>query len=242
MTHPTAPLAYHLVSRVEPFKVVSPRHIFANQMWEVHEPIGKFNIDFNKLGYSSRTKLTQLRRNYWNPEAAQSVLAHLKKRKSHTFTSLSLLMQANPKDSRSQGYCMEFLDLRATSKTVEATLHYRSTEVLQKLAADMGFLQWVFEQLDIIPDRLTLMMSNCYVSGVFLPSLFQWEDPYGFFEWAEAEAQDFHGLVSKYFYARYRDPEARPTYSPVKRQHRLLWREPLTVKKLFRWMKKRYNL
>lgn len=234
--HPTLELAKRLIQGT-PEKVVSPRFIYHSITWTPREIIP---TDFAMLGFNHRSKMTQLKRNYWNPEVAKKVMDRVRGRKNLAFTSMAVPMRGADKDPRSQGWCMDAMVISVFgTNRLKVSVSYRSTEVLQKFAADQTFLLWVFEELGIKPTQVSFYLSNGYVSGVFMPTIFMFEEPEPFLEWANKKARPWLELTAPYFWKRYHNPDIIPSYSPARKQHRMAWTKiPSRMKQALSWIKK----
>src|SRR6185369_17131685 len=111
-----------------------------------------------KLSYAdlhyTLAKRRQLARNYWDQEevdAAREKLVAREGKKDHT--SVSIQLRGQKKDSRSQGYCMQNLVISMSRTALEVDVYYRSTELIQKFAADLVFFS---EQLPPLFEQLSL--------------------------------------------------------------------------------------
>lgn len=148
-----------------------------------------FSISLEDLGYSgSGNKISQLTRNYYNPESVKSAREKLGIRvaKKSNYTSVMISMVGEKKDPRSQGHCMSSMVithnpknlLRGKKMSVAIDIFYRSTEIIRKFGADLIFLS-----TKVIPESLPPSLSleditevrfhfsNVYFSPTFYPLL-----------------------------------------------------------------------
>lgn len=152
------------------------------------------------------SKEAQLNRNYWNLESIEAGRNKLLERSGKPHSSVTISMNAASKQSISQGFCMIALVLTVTNE-MRADMYYRSTEVIQKFAADLVFLSdrlpQIFKGLPK-PDHVQFTFSNLYVSAMFLPIFLRFHpDPVGFFEALKISDPRFYktcqSAVLKYF-------------------------------------------
>lgn len=220
MNHPSLDLIMHALT-YPVARVVSPRFIFQDILWT---PESFPEVDLKMLGFSPTAKMRQLVRNYYDPEAAARVANLLTARKKHAYTSVSLSMRAGEKDYRSQGWCMEAIVFRRCGNSeVTATVLYRSTEIVQKFSADLAFIPWVYEQMGVEVAKTHFFFANAYVSGVFLPAVFNHHEPVQFLKRVKALNPAFYALVARYFLRYYNHPDQTSAYSPRKKQMKLGW-------------------
>lgn len=144
------------------------------------------DLNFTDICYTS-AKLRQLERNYWNVEGFEAAFTKLAARKGKDHTSVSIQLQADEKDSRSQGFCMQNMVITQTKDVLLVDVYYRSTEVLQKFLADLILfsqkLPPMFTALGRNPTQVRFHFANMYLSAVFMPILMRYEpDPVGFFK------------------------------------------------------------
>ena len=147
-----------------------------------------FDVSLAELGYGGRsTKMSQLHRNYRNPESIASARNKLSERinKKSAYSSVMATMVGDEKDPRSQGHCMSSTVITYNPKdyvsgepTLFVDIYYRVTEVIKKFGADLIFFSEV-----IIPEMLPKELSiedidgvrfhfaNIYLSPLFLPIL-----------------------------------------------------------------------
>ena len=204
----------------EPFLFNGARGIYQSIGFQVDEIPP---VDLPSLGYNTRAKMTGLKRMYFNPEEAERVKDLLKRRAHQAFTSASMSMRGGKKDSRSMGYCMEALVISTTGDRTTAEVMYRSTEVIKKFSADLVFLPWVFEQLEVKPDLVRFHFANAYLSGVFFPTLFPWWEPVDFLEHIRVVDPKLFIVATRFLRRLVRTKDQRFPYSPENQQHVFAW-------------------
>lgn len=181
-------------------------------------------VDLPSLGYSYRAKMGGLKRVYFNPDEAARVRDLLKRRSHQAFTSVSMSMRAGAKDGRSMGHCLEAIVISTTPETLNATVLYRSTEVIKKFSADLAFIPYVFEQLEVKPDLVRFFFSNVYLSGVFFPTLFNHWDPVDFLEMIRKRDQKLFIVGTRFLRRLVKTEDQRFPYSPENQQHKFAWK------------------
>lgn len=161
------------------------RKVVQNIQLEV--PLTDPGFGYGDLCYAGNgTKERQLLRNYWPEALAEAAITKLIERKDSEHTSVAIALQGEKKDSRSQGYCMQSLVLTQTRQAVSAHLFYRSTESIQKFAADLllfsELLPPIFERLEWEAPPLQFTFANVYCSAMFMPILLRYHpDPMDLF-------------------------------------------------------------
>lgn len=163
-------------------------------------------LSLEELGYNPKSKMGQLKRNYYNEESLKAANEKLKSRmdgKKYQ-TSVAASTQGGKKDERSQGHCM--LQVVVTHFTEGLTgkgkhfltvdIHYRSTELIKKFGADLVFLNQVLipellRDIDIPIREVRFYFSNLFVSSLFLPVLYYMKDPVELLQLVEQEDPDF---------------------------------------------------
>jgi hypothetical protein len=178
------------------------------------------SLTYSDLGYG-KNKDGLLRKNYINEEELERVDSILKRRaggRGHHMTSVALAFRGEKKHTRSQGWCLLSLVVsrmrRPAMETVE--IHYRSTEAILKFGADLVLLNWVFERLNLNPDQVTFRFANIHLSGVYLPTLFQWWEPEDFIQFVHKHDRDFFKRGLRWLLRRF-------PFSPENVQHRINW-------------------
>lgn len=170
------------------------------QVWDSGVPSG-----FSSMGYKNdSSKMKQLARNYFNHETVAAANAKLKKRmdKGSSQTSVAVMMGAGKKSSLSMGYCMQSIVASHTKEGIRVVAFYRSTEVIQKFFADLKFLhEFIFPQLFKGIDMNGLLsvrfqFVNAYVSAMFFPLVYQFEDPTAFLKRVERADKPFWRLAA----------------------------------------------
>lgn len=156
----------------------------------------------------TKAKERQLLRNYWNQEEVDAAIDKLMKRKGKDHSSVSIQMRGRDKDSRSQGFCMQNLVISMTKEDLTIDIYYRSTELIQKFAADLVFfstqLPPLFEKLGREPSVVRMKFANVYLSAVFVPILVRFHpNPYQFFMHLKTHDPRFYrtcGLAARRFF------------------------------------------
>lgn len=138
-------------------------------------------IDYTDFGYT-KSKFTQLKRNYWNTPTALELVEKLKTRMDKPHSSVAMpLANMDKGDGRSQGHCMQSLVATWIGKEYHLDIYYRSTELQQKFLADLVFLsRMIQEDFSEIgqPKFVRFRFANAYVATVMLPILFRFDpDP-----------------------------------------------------------------
>lgn len=183
------------------------------------------SLTYSDLGYG-KNKEGLLKKNYIDPEEMERVDSILKRRagKSHT-TSVALSFRGQRKNSRSQGWCLLSLVVsrmkRPAMETVE--VHYRSTEAILKFGADLVLLNWVFEQLGLEPSQVTFRFANIHLSGVYLPTLFQWWDAEDFISFVHDNDRDFFKRGLRWLLRSSYVRNQWFPFSPENVQHKINW-------------------
>lgn len=163
----------------ETLTISGVRKIAADLAFELPwEDLTSGGLKYTDLCYTM-AKERQLLRNYWNQDEVDAAIDKLQKRKHKDHSSVSVQMRGREKDSRSQGYCMQNMVITMTKETVTVDIYYRSTELLQKFAADLVFfstqLPPLFEKLGRKPSVVRMKFANVYLSAVFIPILARYE-------------------------------------------------------------------
>lgn len=179
-------------------------------------------LTYGSFGYGS-SKHKQLLRNYWNPEEVSRVRKILDKRENSSFTSVSLMMRGQQKESRSMGWCMNALVISRAAGSTRVEIQYRSTEIILKFGADLVFLPWVFEQLEIEPEEVTFRFANCFLSGMYYPYLMtHWNAREFFDELWEGDRKFFERSTRFMLRSASREKQTFP-FSPARVAHRFAW-------------------
>lgn len=175
----------------KPGAYIQVRKLFQHAEWEVPWEIFKTGIDFPciRMGYASdKTKMDQLRRNYFNEEAIDKVREAFKSRinsrgAKRLQTCVTTNMLNREKKVTSMGQCIQTLTLNYLSdgkgdEGFYIDINYRSTEVIQKFLADLKFLNDIvfprlLEGIENPPHVVRFTFSSLYISVMFLPIFFQ---------------------------------------------------------------------
>lgn len=197
------------------------RRIIQDYHWSITE-LPK--LTYADLGYSP-AKEKQLLRNYYNPEEFERVKQVLEKRKKKSgLTSVSLMLRAKPKDSRSMGHCMLSLTVSRLSKVEVVDMHYRSTELIFKFGADLVFLRRVFDELGINPSLIRFHFCNAFISGGYWGTLGQFWDLGEFLHELSISDPKFFKSGTRVLLRSAREKDQKYKYSPHNQQHKLIWR------------------
>jgi hypothetical protein len=164
-------------------------------------------FDYTDLCYT-RAKERQLLRNYWDQAEVDAAMTKLAGRKGKDHSSVSIQMRGQVKDSRSQGFCMQNTVISMTKEDLTVDIYYRSTELIQKFAADLVFfsnqLPPLFDALGRTPSVVRMRFANVYISAVFVPILVRYEpDPMAFFQHLSEHDAHFYrtcGLAARRFF------------------------------------------
>lgn len=185
------------------------------------------SLTYSDLGYG-KNKEGLLRKNYIDEEELDRVDSLLKRRaggRGHHMTSVALSFRGEKKHTKSQGWCLLSLVVsrmrRPAMETVE--IHYRSTEAILKFGADLVLLNWVFERLSLNPDQIKFRFANIHVSGVYLPTLFQFWEPEEFIEFVHANDMDFFKRGLRWLLRSSYTKDQWFPFSPENVQHRINW-------------------
>lgn len=183
---------------------------------------------YSDIGYS-KNKHSQMLRNYYNADEFARIRTILEKRQKQSFTSVSLSLRGKPKDTRSQGWCMNSLVLsRARDGRESIELQYRSTELILKFGGDLVFIPWILKELGLDPSakRITrFRFANAYLSAVFFPTAGAlWGDAVEFLETVWKYDQELFRHGTRFFLrSAYREDQVFP-YSPENQQHKFSWK------------------
>ena len=183
-------------------------------------------VDLEAIGYArSGVKMKALQRMYFDPKECQRIKTLLKKREKQSFTAVSMSMRAGEKDGRSMGHCIDSTVIASDEHAQTwVTVMYRSTEVIKKFTADLAFLPWVFEQLEIKPSGVSFFFSNAYLSGVFFPTLFGSLDPIEFLKMLRRREPVLFVVATRFLRRTVRSRNQKFPYSPEQHQHEFAWK------------------
>lgn len=171
----------HRVAATPPLARSGVRKIIANVSWEL--PYSEFEdpgIHYRDLCYSEKGKHAQLARNYWDQDAVDAAVGKLQAREGKDHSSVTISLQGAKKDSRSQGFCMVAMVITRTKSDASVDIFYRSTELIQKFAADLVFFSKqfpvIFDELDFEPSVVRFHFANVYLSAMFIPIVLKYDD------------------------------------------------------------------
>lgn len=208
------------------FEYNGARRISTNVLWQPERLPWITLEQMAHLGYARpETKLKALDRMYYNELEAARVRALLKKREGQAFSAVSMSMLAGAKDARSMGHCLSAIMLSLTPKRAEVTVTYRSTELIKKFSADLAFIPRVLERIGVMkPDRVSFFFSNCFVSGVFFPTLMRYVDPIEFLEFLRKREHPMFIVATRFLRRSVRTREQDFPFSPERMQHEFAWK------------------
>lgn len=180
----------------EPTQVVQERKMHLGQVWKVPGLAwaAGFPITPRQLGYQpNSTKLTQLTRTYFNQESLEAanrkLVSRIKAGKTQTSVGASLV--AGGKREESQGHCMRAITVNHFRNKdwnhLSVHIFYRTTEVIQKFAADLWFLQekvfpTLLKDVNVPLSEVRFYFTVLSFSPLFLPVLYNFVDPVEFLE------------------------------------------------------------
>lgn len=169
---------------------VGVRKFFNGIDWEIPwDTFKDFTMPATEIGYAGwDSKYKQLDRNYWNQEEFDKIRDQLRARitKPQTCVTARFGNQAKKKDS--MGFCIQTISLNYIKKTYSnnpnfiVEVHYRSTEGLKKLTADIHYLAnkvipYLTEGLGVEPDIIRLRFCTMYICPIFSPVLMNLINP-----------------------------------------------------------------
>ena len=181
-------LSLHWAIASAPTLVISGvRKIVGDISWQIPGSALKTDLTFEDLGYTTKGKFGQLKRNYWNQESVDIAVKKLLSRKDSVHASSAIRLQAGDKDSRSSGYCMQNMVITICGDKSFVDIYYRSTEVSMKFLADLIFfckvLPPIFEELGIEPELIRFKFANAFISALYQPVFLRFEqNPVGFYK------------------------------------------------------------
>jgi len=193
------------VAAEEPIARSGIRKIVANVDWEL--PYSSFEepgIHYRDLCYSEKGKHAQLARNYWDQAAVDAAILKLQAREGKDHSSVTINLQGATKDSRSQGFCMVAMVITRTKTDASVDIFYRSTELIQKFAADLVFfskqLPTVFEDLPFEPSVVRFHFANVYLSAMFIPIVLKFGDGDRFFSKMDPKFYRTAGMSTRRYF------------------------------------------
>lgn len=169
------------------------------------------SIDCKNLGYSSnKSKMNQLRRNYFPEEKIIQLREKFKDRiksrgakKSQSCFAVNMLNQE--KKVTSMGQCIQTIAINyleiEKQEFFYIDINYRSTEIVQKFLADLMFLQDIvfpvlLDEVDKNPKAIKFTFSCLYISAMFMPVVFQFIEPMKVLKILERSDEKFYSTVS----------------------------------------------
>lgn len=220
----------------EAFLYSGVRKIIQDLTWEISTLP---DLTYEDLGYGSN-KFKQLCRNYIDLGEMERVRSLLDRRAGQSFTSVAMSLRGAKKDGRSMGHCMQTLVVSWKKDYETVEVQYRSTEVIQKFGADLVFLRYLLEELDLSPDLFRFRFANAYLSGVFFPTLCAHWDAIDFFEYLwEHDQKLFAGGTRFFLRSAYREDQFFP-FSPENVQHKFAWKH-LDMERIKDYLEKKHK-
>lgn len=220
----------------EAFLYSGVRKIVQDITWEIDELP---DLTYEDLGYGPN-KFKQLCRNYIDLGEMERMRDLLDRRAGQSFTSAAMSLRGAKKDSRSMGHCMQTLVVSWKKDYETVEVQYRSTEVIQKFGADLVFLRYLLEELDLCPDLFRFRFANAYLSGVFFPTLCAHWDAEEFLDYLfEHDPKLFAGGTRFFLRSAYKRDQHFP-FSPENVQHKFAWAN-LDMKRIKRYLEKKHK-
>lgn len=210
--------------RDEPFYRGGLYKQFSGITWE-EKKLPK--LTYEELGFKGY-KENQLKKNYINEDEVQRVEDILTRRsqgKGHHMTSVALNFRGEAKRRQSQGWCLLSMVVSRTKRPAAEIIEfqYRSTEAIFKFGADLVLMDWVLNRLNLNPDLIRWRFANIHLSGVYLPTLFNWWEPRDFLQFVHDNDMDFLKRGCRWLLrSSYTEDQFFP-YSPEQVQHKINW-------------------
>jgi hypothetical protein len=207
------------------FEYNGARRIQTNVLWQPKTPPWVTLAQLKDFGYERpETKLNALKRMYFNDIEAARIRALLKKREDQAYSAFALSTIAGAKDSRSMGHCINSIALAITPKRCQAMVMYRSTELIKKFSADLCFIPWVLDQLEVEIESVSFFFANCFVSGVFFPLLMRYIDPVIFLEFLRKREPEMFVVATRFLRRSVQTHRQDFPFSPEQHQHNYAWK------------------
>lgn len=184
-----------VVPSAEAVSYAQERKFMAGLTWTIPGEIwNKGNSHkLTDLGYSGGpSKMTQLKRNYYNPESIEEAREKMQSRPGQTVTSVGISTIAGAKVKSSQGHCIRAVTVNyfspkvtpARKPVLSVDIFYRTTELLRKFGADLLFLhEFLIPEIlkdnpwGMEPTHVRFHFSTCFFSALFIPVLYQFVEP-----------------------------------------------------------------
>lgn len=181
-------------------------------------------------GYG-KNKEKQLERNYINEQEFDRVRSILGRRSLTKYTSVAISLRGQPKDNRSQGWCMLSLVISRYKDWSSVEVQYRTTELVLKFAADVWLLHKILTDLNIKPNVCRFRFANCALSGAYFPYLVDKLDLVKFLSMVHARDREFFFRTTRFLLkSTYKKDQFHP-FSPERVSHKYLW-ERATAKQI----------
>ncbi|WP_455363561.1 hypothetical protein [[Eubacterium] cellulosolvens] len=198
------------------------RKILTDITWETDELP---DLTYEDLGYGPN-KFKQLCRNYLDLDELERVRTLLDKRAGQSFTSVAMSLRGQQKsDARSMGHCMQTLIIIWAKDTEIVEVQYRATEVIKKFGADLVFLRYILDELDLAPSLFRFRFASAYLSGVFFPTLCMHWRPIDFFDYLWEHDERLFAGGTRFVLRSASEQHQHFPYSPENTQHQVAWRE-----------------
>jgi hypothetical protein len=212
------------------------RKIMQDITWTISELP---DITYEDLGYGPN-KFKQLHRNYIDPDELERVRDLLDRRAGQSFTSVAMSLRGAKKDGRSMGHCMQTLVVSWKKDYETVEVQYRSTEVIQKFGADLVFLRYILEELDLSPNLFRFRFANAYLSGVFFPTLCAHWDAIEFLEYLWQHDQKLFAGGTRFFLRSAYKRDQHFPFSPENVQHKFAWKT-LDMRRIQEYLEKKHK-
>ena len=221
------------------FEYNGARKIVTNLLWQPTKPPWVDEQFLRDIGYARpTTKLTALKRMYFNRLEAVRVQQLMAKREEQAYSAISLSTIAGEKDKRSMGHCVQNITLSLTPDRQEVTVVYRSTELIKKFSADLAFIPWVLHEIGVEPTRVSFFFANAFVSGVFFPILMRYIDPIQFLEFLRTTEEPMFVVATRFLRRSVQTRNQDFPFAPEKHQHEYAWKHfPQHMPALRRYLK-----
>jgi len=212
------------------------RKIIQDITWTIDELP---DLTYGDLGYGPN-KFTQLCRNYLDTDELERVRALLDKRAGQSFTSVAMSLRGAAKESRSMGHCMQTLVIAWKKDMETVEVQYRSTEVVKKFGADLVFLRYLLDELDLSPNLFRFRFANAYLSGVYFPTLCSYWNPVDFFDYLWEHDQKLFAGGTRFLLRSARRKDQHFPFSPENNQHQYGWAH-LDMKGIQEYLEKKHE-
>lgn len=198
------------------------------------------DLSYEDFGYGSN-KFKQLCRNYLDLHELERVRTLLDKRAGQSFTSVAMSLRGQNKgDTRSMGHCMQTLVVSWATNHESVEVQYRATELIKKFGADLVFLRYILDELDLDPSVFRFRFANAYLSGVFFPTLCTFWDAIDFFDYLWEHDQKLFAGGTRFVLRSAREENQHFPYSPENTQHKFAWQN-LDMQRIREYLEKKHK-